>query len=52
MRHSSIRDIEANLLKMIQNHFEVEPALQEIDNEKIDGLTGNESRLDTRAQGV
>ena len=45
MRHN-------NILKTIQNDVEIEPALQEIDNERIDGRIGNEARLDIRARGV
>ena len=32
MRLSNVRDFEANLLIMIQNDVEIEPALQKIDN--------------------
>ena len=52
MKHNNIRDFEANLLKTIQNDVEIEPALQELDNERVDGHTGDETRLDKRAQGV
>ena len=52
MRHNSVRDFEANLLKLIQNDIKIEPALQEIDNEIIEGRTGDEARPDIRAQGV
>ena len=45
MRHN-------NILKTIQNDVKIEPALQEIDNERIDELIGNEARLDMRARGV
>ena len=45
MRHN-------NILKTIQNDVKIEPALQEIDNERIDKLIGNEARLDMRARGV
>ena len=44
-------DFEADLLKMIQNEVEIKPALQEMDFEWIDGLTGGEARPDIRAQG-
>ena len=40
MRHNNIKDFSANLLKAIQNDAEIEPALQKIDNEKIDSLEG------------
>ena len=39
IRHINVRDFETNLLKTIQNDVEVEPALQKIDNEGIDGHT-------------
>ena len=51
-RDCKVRDFEANQLKMIQNDVEIEPVLQEIDNERIDGLTGNEARPDMRARVV
>ena len=37
------------LLKTIQNNVETEPAFQEIDNERIDGRTGNEVKRNIRA---
>ena len=52
MRHNNVRDSEANLLKTIQNDVEIEPALQEITNEKISGNTNEEARPDIRARGV
>ena len=52
MKHNNIRDFEANLLKTIQNNVEIELALQEIDNERIDGRTGDEAKPDIRARGV
>ena len=48
MRHN----FAANLLKMIQNDVEIEPALQKVDNERIDGCTEDEARPNIRAQGV
>ena len=36
MRHNNGREFEANLLKTIQNDVEIEPALQKIDNKRID----------------
>ena len=50
--HNNVRDFEANLLKTIQNDVEIEPTLQKIDNERINGRTGDEARRDIRAQGV
>ena len=44
MRHSNVRDFEVNLLKTIQNDVKIEPALQKIDNERIDGRTVDEAR--------
>ena len=52
MRHSNVRDFEANLLKTIQNDVEIEPVLQKIDNVRIDGRTGDEARPDIRARVV
>ena len=49
---NNVRDFEANLLKTIRNHVEIEPALQEIDHERIDGRTRDEARPNTRARGV
>ena len=39
IRHINVRDFKANLLKTIQNDVEIEPTLQKIDNEGIDGHT-------------
>ena len=52
MKHNNIRDFEANLLKTIQNNVEIELALQKIDNERIDGRTGDEAKPDILARGV
>ena len=46
VRHNNVRDLEANLLKTSQNDVEIEPALQEIDNERIYGRTWDETRPD------
>ena len=46
MRHNNVRYFGANLLKTIQIDFEIESALQKIDNERIDGRTGDEARPD------
>ena len=48
IRHNNVRDFDTNLLKTIQNDAEIELALQEIDNERIDGRTGDEARPDIR----
>ena len=52
IRHNNIRHFEANLLKTVENDVEVEPALQDIDNERIDGRTGDEARPDIQARWV
>ena len=39
MRLSNVRNFEANLVIMIQNDVEIEPALQKKDNQRIDGRT-------------
>ena len=52
MRHNNVRDFEANLLKTMHNDVEIEPALQEITNEKIPSNTNDEARPDIRARGV
>ena len=35
MRHNNIRDFEANLLRIVHNDIEVEPQLQQVDNEQF-----------------
>ena len=52
MRHNNVRELEANLLKTTLNDVEVEPKLQKIDNEELNGLTGDDARPDVRARGV
>ena len=52
MRHNNVRDFEANLLKTTLNDDEFEPKLQKIDNEGLNGLTGDDGRPDIRARGV
>ena len=53
MRHNNnIRDFEANQIKTIQNNVEIKPALQIIENERINGRTGDQGRPDIRARGV
>ena len=43
MRHNNnIRDFEANQIKTIQNNVEIKPALQKIENERINGRTGDQ----------
>ena len=52
MSHNNVRCFEANLLKTIQNDVEIEPALQKVYNDIIDGRTEDEARPDIRAGGV
>ena len=52
MRHNNIRDFEANLMKKICNDVEVEPRLQPLEGEAINGLEGDEARPDIRARGL
>ena len=52
MRHNNIRDFEANLMRRICNDVEVEPRLQPLEGEVINGLEGDEVRPDIRARGV
>ena len=51
MRHNNVRDFRTNLLTTIQNDIEIEPALQKIDNERIEEHTGDEARLEIRVSG-
>ena len=44
--------MEANLLKTTLNDVEVEPKLQKIENEGLNGLTSDDARPDIRASGV
>ena len=52
MRHNNIRDFEANLLRIVHNDVEVEPQLQQVDNEQFNGLKEDNARPDIRAKGV
>ena len=52
MRHNNIRDFEANLLRIVHNDVEVEPQLQQVDNEKFNRLKEDNARPDVRAKGV
>ena len=45
MRHN-VWDFEANLLKTTLNDVEMEPKLQNIDNEGLNSLTGDDGRPD------
>ena len=51
MRHNSIRDFIANLLKVVCNDVELEPHLQPLNGEPVHGLAGDEARTDIRARG-
>ena len=44
MRHNNVRDFETNLLKITLNDVEIEPKLQKIDNEELNGLAGDDAR--------
>ena len=46
MRHNNVRDFEANLLKTIQSDVEIEPALQKVDNRRINERRGDKARPD------
>ena len=46
MRHNNVRDFEANLLKTIHSDVEIEPALQKVDNRRINERTGDKARPD------
>ena len=52
IRHNTVRDFEANLLKATLNDVEIGRKLQKIDNEGLNGLTGDDARPDIRAHGV
>ena len=52
MRHNNIRDFEANLMHKVCNDVEVEPRLQPLDGEAVNGLEGDEARPDIRARGM
>ena len=52
MRHNNVRGFEVNLLKTTLNNVEIEPKLQKIDNEGLNGLAGDDARPDMRARGV
>ena len=51
MRHNNVRDFRTNLLTTIQNDIEIEPALQKIDNERIEEHAGDEARLEIQVLG-
>ena len=47
-----MKDFEENLIKQTHSNVEVEPHLQPINGEKINGLTGDDARPDIRARSV
>ena len=51
IRHNRVRDFEAQLLTEICNDVEIEPPLQPLEGEIINGLTGVNTKLDVRARG-
>ena len=52
IRHNNIRDFEADLLAEVHRDVEIEPTLQPVEGEQIDGLVGENARTDVRARGV
>ena len=52
IRHNNIRDFEADLLAEVHRDVEIEPKLQPVEGEQIDGLVGENARPDVRARGV
>ena len=50
--HNKMDDFEANLLRIVHNDVEVEPQLQQVDNEQFNGLKEDNARPDIRAKGV
>ena len=52
MRHNSIRNFEANLLCIVHKDVEVQPQVQQVDNEKFNGHKEDNARPDIRAKGV
>ena len=51
IRHNRVRDFEAQLLTEICNDVEIEPPLQPLEGEIINGLTGVNAKPDVRARG-
>ena len=48
---NNVRDFKANLLKTTLTNVEIEPKLQKIDNEGLNGLTSDDARPDVWRQG-
>ena len=51
IRHNRVRDFEAQLLTEICNNVEIEPPLQPLEGEIINGLTGVNAKPDVRTKG-
>ena len=51
IRHNRVRDFEAQLLTEICNDVEIEPPLQPLEGEIINGLAGVNAKPDVRARG-
>lgn len=53
MRHNELRDLEAELLNIVCSDVQVEPALQDISGEQLNGGSNRapDARLDIRARG-
>ena len=52
IRHNNIIDYEANLVAKIHTDVEIEPSLQSIEGEIINGIPGDNARPNVRARGV
>ena len=52
IRHNNIRDFEASLMKKVHSDVEIEPPLQVLTGEIVNGLSGDNARPDIRARGV
>ena len=52
-RHNELRDLEADLLNVVCNDVEIEPALQDVSGEILNSgsNTSQEARLDVHARG-
>ena len=52
-RHNELRDLEAELLNIVCNDVQIEPALQEIDGEVLNSGSNKsqDARLDVHARG-
>ena len=50
--HNELRDLEADLLSMVCNDFEIEPQLQDVTGEQLSSGSNSakEARLDTHAR--